>query len=416
MASPYDRSLGFRYAILVLACAFLLWMVVAPWLEWWVGMGIGNILLEPEDELAALEEVRTRGVLLLLYAWVFTFGATIGSFLNVVIWRMPRGESVAARGSRCPFCCTPIRPSDNVPVLGWWMLGGRCRTCLLPISPRYPLVEGITGLLFLSLLHWMVLSGGANLPGFEEAPSSVGGPIMNALEPRLWGQLAYWALLLCLLLVWSLIAWDRQRMPLKLLVFGSVIGLIAPLAFPGLYPWAGLADVGDDPVWGGHITALCTAILGGWSGGAWGWLLGTLLAPRLPRTHLATLPMMLCVGLFFGWQASCLVAGLAMLSLVIIWPVVKRRFGGNPHRPAAVLLLLASWVMMLSWYAVDAHLPGTPAHAALAASLVAVVSAALVRWFSGENGLNLHRFRSESARITATGTQALAPTVQGQEN
>src|SRR5690606_13128488 len=105
MASPYDRSLGFRYAILVLACAFLLWMVVAPWLEWWVGMGIGNILVEPEDELAALEEVRTRGVLLLLYAWVFTFGATIGSFLNVVIWRMPRGESVAARGSRCPFCC-----------------------------------------------------------------------------------------------------------------------------------------------------------------------------------------------------------------------------------------------------------------------------------------------------------------------
>jgi len=416
MASPYDRSLGFRYAILGLACALLSWIVVSPWLDWWVGMGSGNILVEREDELAALAEVRARGVLLFLYAWVFTFGATIGSFLNVVIWRMPRGESVAARGSRCPYCCTPIRPSDNVPVLGWWMLGGRCRTCLLPISPRYPLVEGITGLLFLSLLHWMVLSGGANLPGFEESRFATDGAIINALDPRLWGQLAYWALLLALLLVWALIAWDRQRMPVKLLVFGAVIGLLAPLFFPWLYPWAGLAGVGDDPVWGDHVTALCTAILGGWAGVAWGWLLGIILAPRIPRTHLATLPMMLGVGLFLGWQASCLVAGLAMAPLVIVWPLVKHRFGGNPHPLAAVLLLLATWVMMVRWYSFDADLPGTPAQLALAASLVAVASALLVRWLGGENRVNLDRFRSESARITATPAQALAPAVPGQEN
>ncbi|MEX1042958.1 MAG: prepilin peptidase [Pirellulaceae bacterium] len=416
MASPYDRSLGFRYAILLLACALLIWIVVSPWLTWWVAMQGENILVEQEDGLAALDDVRARGVLLLLYAWVFTFGATIGSFLNVVIWRMPRGESVAARGSRCPFCCTPIRPSDNVPVLGWWLLGGRCRTCLLRISPRYPLVEGLTGLLFLSLLHWMVLSGGANLPGYEEARNSVGGPIMNALEPQLWGQLAYWALLLALMLVWSLIAWDRQRMPLKLLVFGAGIGLVAPLMFPFLYPWEGIPGVRGDPIWGEYVSALCTAILGGWAGGAWGWVLGILLAPKLPRTHLATLPMMLCVGLFLGWQASCLVAGLAMVLLVVAWPIAKRRLSGNPHQLAALLLLPSAWGMMLAWHLFDSNLPGTPGQIALVASLVAVACTSLVRWSSGENQVNLDRFRSESARITATGGQPLAPALPGQEN
>ncbi|MEX0791848.1 MAG: prepilin peptidase [Pirellulaceae bacterium] len=416
MASPYDRSLGFRYAILLLACALLIWIVVSPWLQWWVGMGIGNLLLEQEDELAAWDAVRARGVLLLLYAWVFTFGATIGSFLNVVIWRMPRGESVAARGSRCPFCCTPIRPSDNIPVLGWWLLGGRCRTCLLPISPRYPLVEGVTGLLFLSLLHWMVLSGGANLPGFEEPRFVVGSAIMNALEPRLWGQLAYWALLLCLLLVWSLIAWDRQRMPLKLLIFGAGVGLVAPIMFPFLYPWEGIPGLGGDPIWGEHVSALCTAILGGWAGAAWGWILGIILAPKLPRTHLATLPMMLCVGLFLGWQASCLVAGLAMFALLLGYPLAKCRDEAKRQHISSLLLLLAAWIWMLNGPRLETLGGASLGQIAVAASLVAVVSAAIVRWLGGEKPMNLDRFRSESARITATPAPALAPTAPGQEN
>jgi leader peptidase (prepilin peptidase) / N-methyltransferase len=74
-------------------------------------------------------------------------GAILGSFLNVVAWRLPRGESLVRPRSRCPQCSTPIRPYDNVPVLSWLLLRGRCRDCTAPIPARYPLVEAATGAL-----------------------------------------------------------------------------------------------------------------------------------------------------------------------------------------------------------------------------------------------------------------------------
>lgn len=75
-------------------------------------------------------------------------GLIIGSFLNVVVWRVPRGESVVSPPSACPGCGNRIRARDNVPVLGWLLLRGRCRDCGRPISKRYPLVELLTGALF----------------------------------------------------------------------------------------------------------------------------------------------------------------------------------------------------------------------------------------------------------------------------
>src|SRR3954464_15428807 len=74
-------------------------------------------------------------------------GLLIGSFLNVVAYRLPRGESLSRPGSRCPSCGTPIKPYDNVPVLSWLLLRGRCRACGAHISARYPIVEAVTGLL-----------------------------------------------------------------------------------------------------------------------------------------------------------------------------------------------------------------------------------------------------------------------------
>jgi len=78
-------------------------------------------------------------------------GLLIGSFLNVVIWRVPRGESVVSPPSACPACGESIRPRDNVPVLGWLVLRGRCRDCGAHISARYPLVEAATAVLFVVL-------------------------------------------------------------------------------------------------------------------------------------------------------------------------------------------------------------------------------------------------------------------------
>jgi len=79
------------------------------------------------------------------------FGAVVGSFLNVVILRLPAGESVVFPGSHCPRCGAPIRPWDNIPVLGWIALGGRCRDCREPIALRYPLVELANALLWAAL-------------------------------------------------------------------------------------------------------------------------------------------------------------------------------------------------------------------------------------------------------------------------
>lgn len=79
------------------------------------------------------------------------FGLLIGSFLNVVVWRVPRGESIVSPPSACPGCATRILPRDNVPVLGWLVLRGRCRACGEPISPRYPIVEAGTAVLFFLL-------------------------------------------------------------------------------------------------------------------------------------------------------------------------------------------------------------------------------------------------------------------------
>jgi leader peptidase (prepilin peptidase)/N-methyltransferase len=74
-------------------------------------------------------------------------GATLGSFLNVVVHRLPRGESLLSPGSHCPSCSAPVKPYDNVPVLAWMWLRGRCRACRAAISPRYPLVEAATAAL-----------------------------------------------------------------------------------------------------------------------------------------------------------------------------------------------------------------------------------------------------------------------------
>ena len=83
---------------------------------------------------------------------VGVFGLLIGSFLNVVVWRVPRGESLVSPPSHCPGCDTPIKPYDNIPVVSWLLLRGRCRRCGERISARYPLVELGTGLLFAALV------------------------------------------------------------------------------------------------------------------------------------------------------------------------------------------------------------------------------------------------------------------------
>lgn len=99
---------------------------------------------------------------IVLLAFVGVVGLVIGSFLNVVIWRVPRGESLMP-ASRCPGCGAAIRPLQNVPVLSWLVLRGRCAACARPISARYPLIELLTGVVFVLVAGWYPLAFG--MPG-----------------------------------------------------------------------------------------------------------------------------------------------------------------------------------------------------------------------------------------------------------
>ena len=90
-------------------------------------------------------------MIMLLAIYAFALGAVVGSFLNVVIHRWPREESIVFPGSHCPRCNTPIRWYDNVPIASWLILRGRCRSCREPIAARYPLVELANALFYLAI-------------------------------------------------------------------------------------------------------------------------------------------------------------------------------------------------------------------------------------------------------------------------
>ena len=84
----------------------------------------------------------------LIVFWLFAVGGVVGSFLNVVVYRLPLGISLVYPPSRCPKCENLIRWYDNIPIFGWIMLRGRCRQCHNPISARYPVVEAVTAVMF----------------------------------------------------------------------------------------------------------------------------------------------------------------------------------------------------------------------------------------------------------------------------
>jgi leader peptidase (prepilin peptidase)/N-methyltransferase len=104
------------------------------------------------------------GVFGLLIGYCGLFGLIVGSFLNVVIYRVPRKESVVSPRSACPTCGVPIAPRDNVPLFSWVLLRGRCRSCRSPISVRYPLIEAATGALFAGMAARLGFSW--SLPAF----------------------------------------------------------------------------------------------------------------------------------------------------------------------------------------------------------------------------------------------------------
>ena len=141
-----------------------------------------------------------------LAAFAFALGACIGSFLNVVVWRLPRGESLLSPGSHCPACDAAIPAWANVPLVSYLVLRGRCRRCRARISPRYPLIEALTGAVFTALL-------------WAHGPSA-----------RL---LVDWGLASALIAV-TFIDLDHQIIPNAITLPGVVLGLALSLVAPQL--------------------------------------------------------------------------------------------------------------------------------------------------------------------------------------
>lgn len=142
---------------------------------------------------------------------VAVFGLCVGSFLNVVVWRLPQGMSLSHPSSHCPKCNHAIRAWENIPVLSWLLLRARCSQCGLPISVRYPLVEMANGILWIAL-WWRLWTSGLPLTH---------GPV--------------WFFLASLLLAVALIDLDHFRIPDKLTFTGLLVALAAALVFPETY-------------------------------------------------------------------------------------------------------------------------------------------------------------------------------------
>jgi leader peptidase (prepilin peptidase)/N-methyltransferase len=203
----------------------------------------------------------------------FLLGLAAGSFANVCIHRLPRGRSIVSPPSRCPSCGALIRPWDNVPVLSWLWLRGRCRACRAPISFRYPAVETANGLLWLGL-------------------ASLRGPSLQTLVSMV---------LVSALLVLSLVDLEHQLLPNAITLPGIVLGLAASL-LPG-------SAVGP-------ISAAAAA------GG--GWLAFAAVARAYERTRgmeglgQGDWKMAAMLGAFLGWQKMLLTVLLASVGGTVV--------------------------------------------------------------------------------------------------
>jgi leader peptidase (prepilin peptidase) / N-methyltransferase len=265
-----------------------------------------------------------------LAAAVAVVGAIIGSFLNVVIHRVPREESIAFPASHCPSCGTAIRPYDNIPVVSWAILRGRCRSCRSPISARYPAVELLTGALY--ALTYLLHSG---------------------LTLSLPFDLAFVAALVALIFI------DAEHMILPNVITypGFALALVARVVVPNLYGVTSLGD-GQIPAW---LLSLGGALLGALVGGGFLWVVGWLWE-RLRGVEamgLGDVKMMLMVGAYLGWPLTLLTVFVGVLTGSLAGVAAMARSGERDMQmllPFGIFLGLGSLVSLLfgtqiiDWY------------------------------------------------------------------
>ena len=268
---------------------------------------------------------------LALSAFIFLAGLCIGSFLNVCIWRIPRDESIVWPGSHCPACNHAIAAWDNIPLLSWLILNGKCRHCKAPISPRYFLVELLTGALFTVL--WLVHGWTLQTPVYFLFAGA--------------------------LILGTFVDFDHLILPDRVTLGGMAAGLLLSVAFPALQ---GQTE---------RLPALLHSLIGLALGYGLLWLVATLgrLVLKREAMGMGDVKLLGAIGACLGWPAvlfTIFVSSLSgtVLGLALIAAGKKELQSKIPYGPhialAAVLWMLcgpACIDLYLSWAAAG---PGIP--------------------------------------------------------
>ncbi|MET0295793.1 MAG: prepilin peptidase [Microbacterium sp.] len=260
----------------------------------------------------------TTGILIVILVFAGLFGLVIGSFLNVVIARVPAGAPLT-RESRCPTCDEPIRPWQNIPVVSWIALRGRCANCRERISARYPLVELATAVAFVAV-SWFLL-----------ATSAVAVAIIPVIVAYLY--------LAAISIALSLIDLDTHRLPNSIVLpaYPVLLVLFGIAVLLGAEPWAlGRAAIGGAAMFAFYV--LLRLIRPAGMGGGDVKLAGVL---GLALAWLGWGPLI--VGAF----AAFLLGGIFGVALVI-----ARRASGKSAIPFGPWMLAGAWVGIFSGEAI----------------------------------------------------------------
>ncbi len=295
-------------------------------------MSLSPLLIQPDFNL----------IIPPAFAYIFAgvLGAIIGSFLNVVIHRLPHEESVVFPNSRCPACGAAIAFYDNLPVLSYLLLRGRCRACKESISVRYPAVELLTALLFVAVT-WR-----------------------DGLTAVLPFDLVFVSALVALIFIDA----EHMILPNAITYPGIVLALVARMVLPYLTEAPHFDDLtgllggalAGLPIWAASLTgALMGALIGGGSLWLMGWTWEKLRG--IEAMGLGDVKMMFMVGAYLGWRLTILTIFLGALSGSIIGVVTALVKGekdfGQKLLPYGVFLGLGAIVALIfgtrivEWYA-----------------------------------------------------------------
>ncbi len=309
-------------------------------------------------------------LLLYFYLFVFLIGLCVGSFLNVVVGRLPYEKSLLWPSSRCPFCLQAIRWHDNIPLVSYLVLRGRCRTCRQSISPRYFFIELFTGLAFVALFHLEMVANVLELPTITRlARFAPGGVPLEA-------TLVYWhhAILLSFLLAASLCDLMDMEIPIQIPLAGTAVGLVLATLLPWPCPeqYFGPATAGPAvppfpptrgvyawPVWyplpswlppGSWQLGLATGLAGSIAGMALVRIVAALFALGAGKEGLGLgdADLMMMAGAFLGWQAV-LIAFFVAVAPGLLVGLATLIWRGNQALPYGPSLSLGVMLTVLLW-------------------------------------------------------------------